>query len=171
VMNKESTALSHLVPISALARELAIVQRLLIDCGKANTARFYAPKQAPKVLQTVRRNPRLMDALLYADAVFVNQLIQLGVHGRRFGKEAQSDPEQAVRKLARFAEDLVKTFHGRLKRLYGGQAFLSFGSLLLVEATNALSADLRPEAPIQAVLTITAGNVKQTFVNGEPLAL
>jgi hypothetical protein len=160
VMDRHSTARARRKLSPAVTRELERVEQLLVDAGKTDTAQLYAPKRAPKVLTAVENNPRMLDSLLYADSVFVEQLIQLGIHA---GKLAHG--EQTAMNLALFVRSLVKTFHGRLKRLYGRQEYLSFGSLLLVEATSALGAALGCDAPLRAVLTIAADDVKHTFVN------
>jgi hypothetical protein len=52
-----------------------------------------------------------------------------------------------------------------LRRLYGGQDFVAFGSLLLVEATRALGAALDGGAAISATLRLASGDREQTFVN------
>jgi hypothetical protein len=86
----------------------------------------------------------------------------LGTQARRFQDEARSKPQCGAKDLSRFAADLAATFNVRLRRLYGGQSFVSLGSLLLVHATAALTGQT---AAIQATLSITAGNLKQTLVN------
>jgi hypothetical protein len=165
VMDRESTAQARRVPLTIMAPQLTRVRQVLTDAGKAGLAKYYDPKRASAVISAVERDPRMMDSLLCADALFVDQLIRMGVHGRQFGDHAQSDPAGAVGNLMRFATALVKTFHVRLRRLYGGQEFLSFGSLLLIEATNALSAASGTAPTIRGVLTITAGNTTQTLTS------
>jgi hypothetical protein len=155
----------------ALPVELRRVERLLLASGKTETAEFYNPKQAPRITASVKRQPRLLHALLVADTFLVDALVNLGCRGSRLREEVSRDPQKAVRDLTKFSGEFVRAFHGKLKRLYGGQDFLSLGSLLLVEATNALGAAMSANSAIQAVLHITRcgegqpHSVEQTFVN------
>jgi hypothetical protein len=113
----------------------------------------------------------LLQSLLAADASLVDALVNLGCRGRALKNQAASDPGGAVKNLSRFAAELVRAFHGRLRRLYGGREFLEFGGLLLVEATAALRAEPGTPSAIQAVLRVSQGDagapgaIGQTLVN------
>ena len=71
----------------------------------------------------------------------------------------------AVRELARLGTQAAKALRSKLRRLYGGQEFLALGSLLFVEATNALSGDVTRPGAIQAALRISA------VEDGQPAAM
>jgi hypothetical protein len=95
--------------------------------------------------------------------------VNLGCRGRELREQSAGDPA-AAKKLTCFAAGLVKAFHGKLRRFYGGQECFALGSLLLVEATNALHGDASGPG-VQAVLRVSrgekgqAGSIEHTFVN------
>ena len=138
-----------------LPGELARVEDLLLRAGRKSTAAFYSPRRARKILEAVQSRPRLLKSLLVADAFLVDALVNLGCRGHELRQDFAKDPEQAVRGLSRFAADLVKAFHGKLRRLYGGQEFLALGGLLLVEATEALGAASNESAGVRAALRVS----------------
>ena len=146
---------------------LARVRSLLLARRPGRTAGFYHPSEAPSIVDQVRRRPLLLKSLLVADAFFVNALMELGCRGRRVTEEIASDPQGAVKDLVRFSAEFSRTFHGKLRRLYAGGDFLPLGSMLLVEATNALGTLNESDSGIQAVLKIRhgEGGAEQTFVN------
>lgn len=171
VMSQESTAMARRSTSWALGPELERIEKLLIAAGKADTARYYKPSRKDVILASVARNPRLINALLLADALFVDNLIRLGANAGRLRKKLASDPQRAVKDLAKFAGELVTAFHRKLRRLYGGQDFVAFGSLVLVEATGALNRALKAQGMVPGVLRLSvtrtgsAEPVEQTFVN------
>ncbi len=140
-----------------LPAELARVEQLLLRSGLAGTAAFYSTRRARNILESVQSRPRLLKSLLVADAFLVDALVNLGCRGRRLRQDAAGDPAQAVRDLSRFAADLVKAFHGKLRRLYGGQEFLALGGLLLVEATAALGAAEDKAPAVRAAVRLSQG--------------
>ncbi len=135
-----------------LRAELANVSRLLRASGRPDAAASYAPGQARQILRSVRRSPRLVKSLLAADADFVNALVNLGCHCARLRDGMSGNPRQAVKQFAQVSADLLKSFQARLRRLYGGQDFTALGSLLLLEATNALAG---ADSHIRAVLRLS----------------
>ncbi len=151
---------------------LAEVEALLLNAGRKRTAAFYNPGQAGKILASVQQKPQQLRSLLAADASLVDALVNLGCRAHGLRDRAAKDPASAVRALSRFAADLVRAFHGKLRRLYGGQEFLELGGMLLVEATNALIGGQGAPPSIQAVLRISqaasggAPAISQTLVNG-----
>ena len=165
VQNPVSTEQARRSAMPALIQELTRVERLLVEAGRKKTASFYASSQAPFLMGRVERDPRLMNSLLLADALFANQLVALGKKGRQLSELLPRDPAAAVRELSQFAASLVAAFHGRLNRLYGGMNLVALGSLILVEATNALAVASGEKPCIKGVLRIRSGELQQTFVN------
>jgi hypothetical protein len=171
VMDCGSTRLARRSTLRKLTARLERLRPFLIALGKTKTARFYAPDQAAAILAGVARQPRLLNALLAADAFFVDALVRLGLRGHAFTEASARNPARAVKELARFAGEFVTTFHRRLRRLYGGRDFLPFGTLLLIEATRALNAARGTEAPVSGILRVALGEkgqpgyLEQTFVN------
>ncbi len=144
-----------------LAVELRRIHPLLVAAGKKSTAKFYARDEARSIISAVQRRPLLLNALLSADAFFVDSLLRLAGQGRKFREALPLDPHRAVKDLAKFSAGFVATFHRRLRRLYGGENFAQFGSLLLVEATRALNGALNGDAAIAGVLRIRRGEKGQ----------
>jgi hypothetical protein len=165
LMDCGTTKLLRRSTLRQLTLALERLRPCLIGLGKHRTARFYAPDQAAAILGDVARQPRLLNGLLAADAFFVNALVGLGLQGHAFTEAAARQPDKAVRELARFAGEFVAAFHRRLRRLYGGQDFLPFGTLLLIEATRALSAARGLDTPLGGILRLAAEGREHTFVN------
>ena len=171
VLSPQCMGLFFRMAAQRLPKELARVEELLIEAGKRGTAAFYAPKQARNILTLVQRRPRLIHSLVAADAHFVNALVKLGCQGHQLREKAAKDPARAVKLLSRYAAEFTKAFNGKLRRLYGGQAFTALGALMLVEATNALNAGGAAPPGVQAVLRISQGekgapgSIEQTLVN------
>lgn len=171
VMDCGTSKLLRRSTLRELAAALERVRPLLMALGKTRTARFYHPDQAARIVSAVARQPRLLNALLAADAFFVDALVHLGLRGHAFTNASARNPAKAVKELARFAGQFVTTFHRRLRRLYGGRDFPAFGVLLLIEATRALNAARGLEAPVSGILRLTLGEpgqpgcLEQTFVN------
>lgn len=170
IMSAESVALARRSTGMALAAELARIEQLLLAAGKPETARFYRPSRRDVVLASVERSPRLFHSLLVADADFIDHLVRLGVRAGGLRRAMQHEPQRAVRELVRFCEESVKTFHRRLRRLYGGEDFTAFGPLILIEATRGLNAGLRSAAALRGVVRLAAclkgGEARESiFVN------
>ncbi len=171
VMSDRSMASFFRLAARQLPEELARIEALLLAAGKPRTAALYSPKQARKILASVRRRPRLLHSLLVADAFFLNALVKLGCQGRELRERSVRNPGAASKALFRIADGFVKTCQAKLYRLHGGQTFLAFGSLLLVTATSALSGMAGGPGGIQAVLRISRGekglpdSIEQTLVN------
>ncbi len=156
IMSAESVALARRSTGMALAAELARIEQLLLAAGKPETARFYRPSRRDFILAGVERSPRLFHSLLVADAQFIDHLVRLGVRAGGLRRALQHEPQRALRELAKFGEEFVKTFHRRLRRLYGGDDFTAFGPLILIEATRGLNAGLRSVVAVHGLLRLAA---------------
>jgi len=122
------------------------------------------------ILASVERSPRLLNSLLVADALFVDHLIRLGVRAGGLRRAMEREPQRALRELAKFGEEFVKTFHRRLRRLYGGDDFACFGPLILVEATRGLNVALSSRGLVSGVLHLEihkngGRTIGRTFTN------
>jgi hypothetical protein len=147
-----------------LGRLLEEVHHRLEAAGKSSTAAFYEPEQAASILGRVQRQPRLVHALLMGDAAMVNQMAELAESGRDIQALLERDQAKAIRELARFGERFTKAFRKRLRRLYACEGFEALGSILLVEASAALSG--RGVKPVEAVLRLRCGNREQVLASG-----
>jgi len=165
IMDLGAASLIRRSTLRELTARLTRLRPFLIALGKHKTARFFAPDEAPAILATVARQPRRLNALLSAETFFVEALVDLGLRGHAFTESAARNRDQALRDLTRFTGQFVTAFQRRLRRLYAGQGFFSFGPLLLIEATRALATARGREAPLSALLRLTAGELEKSFVN------
>ena len=165
VMEDRSMATVFRTAGQRLPRLLESLSETLAAAGREETASFYAPHRVRSILATVQRNPRLLRSLLAADAFYIGALVKMGLEGRRLASEFRSDPQKAVKSLSRFTADFVRSYHGRLRRLYVGRGFPALGAMILVEATAALACATGMDAQVSAVLRLKTGSLEQTFVN------
>jgi hypothetical protein len=165
VMEDRSMARVFRTAGKALPRVLESVSATLAASGREEAASFYAPHRAESILATVQRNPRMVRSLLVADAFYIGALVKLGLEGRRLASEFKNDPQKAVKDLSRFTAGFVRSYHGRMRRLYAGRNFPALGAMVLVEATAALAGATGMDAQVSAVLRLKAGSIEQTFVN------
>lgn len=165
LVTPESPGVARSWAVRALVPELAAIEKELKASGRGMPARSYAAWKAPQILGEIVRKPKLLNALLMGDGFFIDRLVHLGLHARTLGDQAAADPFRATRDLMSLASDFTATFHRRLRRLYGGQDFVGFGSLLLMEATRALGAALDGNTAISGTFWASAGGREQTFVN------
>jgi hypothetical protein len=126
---------------------------------------LYAQWRVKEILNGIVQQPRLINALLTTDAFFIDQFVRLGMKGRELSVLFAENPRRAVKELAIFADDFAVSLQRKLRRLYNGQDFSGFSSLLLVEAARALAAALDGDAAVSATLRLRAGGREQTFVN------
>jgi hypothetical protein len=169
-MSLESARLRRPGVARNLTALLEVVRPLVEAEGKKRLAWFYAPSEAKRIIAAVEQQPRQLLALLAADAAFIDSLVNLGVRGSVLAATLESNPTAAVKQMAAFSAKLVAAFHRKLRRLYGGQGFVSFGSLLFMEATRALGVALSAESKVAGVLRLSAAvdgqpPAAQTFVN------
>jgi len=165
VMEDRSLASFYYSAARRLPPLLSSVSAMLAAEGRHRAAAFYTPRNAANILGAVQRNPRLIRALLAADAFFVRALIRLGLEGRRLSAMLRDDPKQGVKELSYFAAGFVRSYHRRLRHLYAGRNFPALGAMILVEATAALTGVQGAGTPVSAVLRLKAGGCEQTFVN------
>jgi len=144
-----------------LPRMLDVIHDRLVAAGDERTAAFYLSKETASVIAFVQRRRSLFDALLRSDTILVNQVADLAFTGRELRSLVQRDPAQSARAVAKFAERFVYSFRKRLRRLYAGVAFEALGSLLLVEATAALTR--RGRLPLKATLHLRSDDREITL--------
>lgn len=165
IMDIGSMRVARQTVVRALALEMRRAGYVLAAAGRTRAASFYREMQPAAVIKTVEHQPANFNALVSADSLFVDALVELGGRGRELSDDMANEPERAVRRLAAFAANFAKTFHGRLRRLYGGQRFPAFGALLLAEATNALACAVGPPAKLAGVLRLKSRGTEQVFTN------
>lgn len=151
-LNRSSLNLALRNAASALPGVLKHAEQALLDLGMEKIAGEYAPKRATRILSWLNGGNRNLQKLLAADALAMNQLENLGIRGRKLGRDLAANPDRATHFLLRSVNQLLKNLHPRLRRYYAGADLTTFGSLILVEATSALSAALGRPAPVQAVV-------------------
>ncbi len=138
IMDRSSVAAAASSAMPALPGLLADARQKLLAAGLKRKTRHYEPYRPEGVIQSSLRQPQFT-ALLSADAFLVHDMIRLAETGRDLRSLWAKDPRAVVRRLSRDGAYFVKSFHSRLKRLYGGNEILGLSSLVLVEATAALA--------------------------------
>ena len=168
-MNQKHVQLLLASAQRGLAAQLPQIGSLLQRKGLNSTAKYYLGVSSRQVVAEQIRSPRLVKSLMYSDASLVDSIVDLLEKGHHLNQLLTSDPQAAVRSLNKFSAEFTKTFHTKLKRLYGGRQFLAFSTLLLAEATSALNEALGQPAPLMASLELTpAGKTNapaQIFLN------
>jgi len=165
-MNRNSIAGAAASAASALPILLADAQRKLTAAGLTGRLRFFDPSRPGEIISDAVRRPQFA-SLLSADAFLVQDMVRLAATGRDLRSVWSRDPRAVVRRLSREGTYFVRCFHGRLKRLYGGNEMLGLSSLVLVEATAALAG---PTARCDVKLEWTGENGGRMFWTPAPLA-
>jgi hypothetical protein len=167
-MNPASVALAFKKSSAALPTVLQSVTEILTASGKAGLANSYHPKKAREIITQIKRGHRLFTGLLAADSLFMDLLMNLASKCREM-KLGQNEPPRELSRLEhRPLADMMEAFNVKLRRLYDQQSFVSFGSLLFLEATRALHSVDQKIPPVRAVLRIRSRNgsfAERVFVN------
>jgi len=140
----------------AVSLEMRRIFPFLVAAGKELLAQHYSPRQTGGILSQVLRRPRLFISLLAADVFFMDVLIQMASQGHSAVRLARENGLDGDKQLIRLVERSVHNVEGKLARLYGSVDFTPLGSLLLIEATAALSEALGEPAPIHGILRVSA---------------
>jgi hypothetical protein len=162
VLREKSMSAFYRQASGRLAGELARIEELLLGAARRDAAAAYSPKHTKAFMGMVQRHPAQVRSLLVADTCLIDAFVNLGCRAGQLHRSTAKDPGTAVREFARLGTQAAKALRSKLRRLYGGQEFLALGSLLLVEATNALSGN---PSVIQATIHISASE------NGQPDAM
>jgi hypothetical protein len=149
----------------ALTAVLAQTQSMLRAAGRDHAAGFYDPAQAKYLLASTLRQRRNFCSLLVADACFVEEVLHLADCARELSTLSRNNPKRALRNMSRYGAALVRTFHRKLRRLYAGEDFRALGSILLSEATMALSGRRGDAVELAATLTIESAGKTTLLAN------
>ena len=136
---------------------LASVRSRLALHGADKIARYYDGRALIKILNLIVRQRRTYDAFLIADTQCVSQMAWLATAGHTLRGVAVRDPARAGRGLAEFSYQLTTALQRRLRRLMPKDAPPELGTLLLMEATRALSGET-----IEAKLILRQGGREST---------
>jgi hypothetical protein len=135
--------------------EMERIESMLRAAGRDRLAALYEPREKRRLLATLQRRPSMLQPLLAADARLVDAVVNLGCQASQLGRLKGSSPALVVRGLRKSIDQFVKAMNAKLRSLYAGRERMSLGSLLLLEATNALSGDGSRPQDIQAALRIS----------------
>jgi hypothetical protein len=99
--------------------------------------------------------PELLSSLLDLEQRLIEDAVGAGVEIARFRQAAASKPADALKNLAKFGEDLAKTFN----EVFGKNPFLTgasrpLGTLLFMEAALTFDSSL-PASGLAAMMNIT----------------
>jgi hypothetical protein len=151
VMDKSAVAAAASSALPNLPSLLAEAREKLIAAGLMGKVRHYEPTRPDGVICDALRRPQFK-ALLSADTFLIQDMIRLAKAGRDLRSAWAKNPRVVVNRLSTDGAYFVKSFHSRLRRLYGGNEILGLSSLVLVEATAALAGvNTRCEAQLEWV--------------------
>lgn len=150
-MDPQSVSTAAFSATPALPALMHDARTQLSAAGLRRKLTHYTPYRFEGLIHQAIRSPQFA-ALLRADAFLVQDMVRLVETGREFRSIWLRQPDNVIRRLATEGAFFVRSFHRRIKRLYAGPEFLSLGSLILAEATTALSGQsARPQATLEAV--------------------
>ena len=129
-------------PLRALLRHIRFA---LVAAGQKDLAEVYHPREVKTILDRVRKERKAIRSLVAAEAHLVNHIL-------KFGLELQGI-DDAIQVVHRVPE-LVRGIGSRLRRLFNEQDLTWLGSLMLIEATNALWVAQGGQPAIQTAVLI-----------------
>jgi hypothetical protein len=164
VLNPELIALAYRLAMRDIDGVARRIRDVLAASGLTDVAQHYQPARLKPLVNAVKKQRRSLSSLLVGDAQLVEAFVRFGVDAHQAGSLVQNASRQsAVKAISTAADNLVRSCHPRLRRLYAGTDFQCLLPMLLIEATHAL----RPHFPIRAALRLrTAGGESHVFVNG-----
>jgi hypothetical protein len=161
LVEQESPLLGRPSVARRLVPELERI-RLRVAPG-TKLARCYHPDRAAAIAAGVRSQPKLLNAMLSAEAFLVDSLIRLAAHARQFHSGRVRDSRRAAKRFDRFLAGFASEWERRLRRMYAGRDFRPLATLLLMEATAVLNTALGRQAPVHGVLRIRSGRTEQVL--------
>jgi hypothetical protein len=147
----------------ALASRMRSIAAMLREIpGLAGTAQFYRDDQLDEVIAAALRAqhtghtiPEQLGALLALEDALVTNAVRSGVEMGRFRESAAEAPAEAIEHLARFGEDLARTFNSALaQNPFLSGAARALGTVLFVEASAVFDPAVKARPPA-ALLDIT----------------
>ncbi len=147
---------------AALPGALGRLQHLALVSGKHDMMAAYDPERFHKVQAAALRDLQMLRRLLATETSVVDELIRFAGVSRELGRRLDEDASVNPRGLRRQSDEFAARIRKRIRRLPGAGAHFPLGTLLLIEATRALSMD-----PLVAVLTLRPpAGATRTYVNG-----
>jgi hypothetical protein len=132
-----------------LGAELARVHDLLSAIPEwQSAADFYRPGEIEHIRRAALTHPvgkSLLDSLLAVEAEVVKGAYDAGRKLARFLEQAGERPSEAVATLAEFGDKLTDTFNKRIDSVYQGEALRPLGTMVFLEAAQALNPQLTDE--------------------------
>lgn len=157
VMNPESVRRALRSASAPLAELLESASALLAASGRETVAHRYRRLEPRTLVEAVKRAPKAFQGLLAAEACFVGEVIKLALEARLLREE----PAEAPRRLYRLVSQFTENLHQRLRRLYRGLAPVNLGSLVLIEASRALSLAHGIPSPLVAAVRLRTASGRQ----------
>ncbi len=140
---------------------LAPLYESLRASGRLRTAQLYSPDRTRLIVSAIQRQPRSLAALLAGDAFLLEYCFQIAGMCRELRAVAGRNPARALRKLAQFSEDIVKSCRKGMKRVYADEPYRGLGAVYLLEATRVLAGG-SVESGLRASLTVeTSAGLRQ----------
>jgi hypothetical protein len=141
---------------------LASAQDRLIQAGHTDRAKEFDPKHAAgfQAMAVSDENSLRFSGLCQVESALVRGTAKALQEIQHAISQQHVDSSAAMESLAKAGSELTETFNSALSRTYGGDASRSLNSMLLVEASNAIS----PAGGIpKAMLNVIALNENSTY--------
>ena len=156
--------------IATLAGRLSGIQNQLLKAGLGE-ARFFAPSMAARFvgLALDATGDVFIRSLLFTEAQLVGGATDALKNISGALATAATAPTQAMKTLANFAADLTDTFNRRVSSVYAGMPGRVVGSMLLVQASEALGSPGTKPAALMTLYALKPGHAFNlgTFIDGK----
>lgn len=162
--SKRQAMVSNPSTEARLAVELARVHdRLRTIPGMKKDAEFYDPRdQVGRIINTVTKEntgKTILQNLLFVEAEIVRGAQQAGLRLAKFQQEKGSKPTKAVEALTEFGAKVTEVFNKKIRSLYGGEALRPLGTMVFIEAAQALDPGLSNITPnVMLDVTVLKGD-------------
>jgi len=126
-------------------------ERLAVTPGMKSTAEFYRANDINYAhAMTAALTGEQLQSLLFVEATLVGEAVGAGLKLAEF--KAAQKPSAAVAALTTFGQRVTEAFNEKVTSLYGGGALRPLGTMLFIEAAQALAGTnnaIQPDALLQ----------------------
>lgn len=134
-LDEVSAMLAKEQTLQTLRQLLRAAEPILQDTGDAGE---YKPKEAGRILASVRPGDPRMKGLLFVEFEIIRHAFQAGLKMAQF-KRKNAQPGEAVVALAEFGARLTTAFNQDVVNLYVGDSVRAIGTALFLAATQAIA--------------------------------
>ena len=148
---------------SALVPMLRAARARWLDAGNNNIADSFTDDQAPRFLQAAIKlgngsGDEFLSSLLFTESQMVTGAAVALRDVRAALPQLATAPTKAIKLLSKFGADLSTTFDNRLSVYSTAEAVRTLNSMLLTEASNALSGQVATPTAMMNLIVLTANH-------------